>query len=69
MKSKTIGIAGMTCPHCAARVEKSLNGIAGVQARVDTAAKSASVDCPSTVDDVMLIRAIQNAGYKVTSIK
>lgn len=66
--TKTIQIGGMTCPHCAARVEAALNALDGVTARVNTAAKAATVECHSTTADVELIRAIQKAGYQVLSI-
>lgn len=66
---KRIGIGGMTCPHCAARVENALNSIDGVKARVDTAAKSAIVDVTGNVGNDTLIKAIQDAGYRITSLK
>lgn len=66
---KTMIISGMTCPHCYVRVENALNNVKGVQARVNVAAKSAEIHCNDAVDDVMLIRAVQKAGYKVVSIK
>ncbi len=67
--TKTIQIGGMTCPHCAARVEAALNALDSVTARVNTAAKAATVECSNTVSDVELIRAVQKAGYQVLSIR
>ena len=66
---KTMVISGMTCPHCYVRVEQALNGLQGVNARVNVAAKTAQVYCADNVDDVTLIRAVQKAGYQVKSIK
>ena len=65
---KTMTISGMTCPHCYVRVENALNSLAGVSARVDVAAKTASVQCDPSVDDSTLIRAVQQAGYNVTAL-
>lgn len=66
---KKIGIGGMTCPHCAARVENALNAIDGVKARVDSGAKSATVEITGNVGNDTLIKAIQDAGYRITSMK
>jgi len=67
---KIIGIGGMTCPHCHARVECALNAIPGVKARVDKAAKSALVEISGeSVRDDVLMKAILDAGYSITSIK
>ena len=35
----TVTIDGMSCAHCSARVEKALNALPGVRARVDLAEK------------------------------
>lgn len=67
---KIIGIGGMTCPHCHARVECALNAIPGVKARVDKAAKSATVEISNPdVRDDMLMKAVLDAGYSITGIK
>jgi Cu+-exporting ATPase len=56
-------IGGMTCATCAARVEKKLNRIAGVQASVNFATETAHVDftAPVTVDD--LVKTVEATGY------
>ncbi len=57
-------IEGMTCAACAARVEKSLNKLAGVDAAVNLAAERAHVRFPaSTVTPSELITAVEQAGY------
>ena len=67
--TKTIQIGGMTCPHCTTRVETALNALDGVTARVNAAAKTATVECSSAVSEVDLIRAVQKVGYTVLTIK
>ena len=39
-----LGLTGMTCAACAARIEKVLNRMPGVRAGVNFAAETASVD-------------------------
>jgi P-type Cu+ transporter len=53
----------MTCAACAARVERSLNKIAGVQATVNYATERARVRCPAGTDPRVLIERVQRAGY------
>lgn len=65
---KTIAIEGMQCEHCKARVEKALNAIGGVQAKVDLKKKNATVDLSADVADQTLENAVTEAGYKVVSI-
>jgi copper chaperone CopZ len=66
VETHAIQIAGMTCEHCAKRVEKALLGRTGVKsARVDLAAKCARV----TLDPVQatlpdLHQAILKSGYQ-----
>lgn len=64
--AKKIMIEGMMCRHCAARVEKALNALDGVNATVDLAGKCA--DVTGEADDNALRRAVENAGYTVTDI-
>ena len=66
---KTLCIDGMKCPKCSARAEKALNAIEGVTATVDLEKKSASCKCADNVTDAMLTKAIEDAGYTVTSVK
>lgn len=65
---KTILIEGMSCGHCSARVEKALNAISGVSAKVDLNAKAAFVELSAEVGDDVLKAAVENAGYEVVSI-
>ncbi|MDS0134602.1 MULTISPECIES: heavy metal translocating P-type ATPase [unclassified Amycolatopsis] len=53
----------MTCGSCAARIERKLNRLDGVEASVNYATEKALVSVPAalTVDDI--VRAIEAAGY------
>ena len=66
---KEIAIEGMTCSHCQARVEKALNAIPGVDAKVDLKKKIAVVSLKSEVTDEVLMNAVKEAGYEPLSVK
>jgi Cu+-exporting ATPase len=57
-------IEGMTCASCAARIEKRLNRIDGVQATVNFATEKAAVVAPPGMDPGELVSAVEAAGYK-----
>ena len=65
----TIKIEGMMCQHCQARVQKALDAISGVKAEVDLKSGTATVNAPEGVTKEMLKKAIEDAGYEVTSIE
>lgn len=56
-------IGGMTCAACAARVEKKLNRMAGVQATVNYATEQATVDHQPEVTTEDLIATVERTGY------
>ena len=56
-------IGGMTCASCAARIEKRLNKIEGVEAAVNYATEKALVTFPSTTAPEDLIAQVEAAGY------
>ena len=57
-------IGGMTCASCAARVERKLNKIDGVDATVNYATDEAAVRFdPALVDIATLVRSVEAAGY------
>jgi Cu+-exporting ATPase len=59
-----LGITGMTCTSCSNRVERKLNKLDGVEATVNFATESASVDYdPSKADPEALIDTVRGAGY------
>ncbi len=66
---KIIQIEGMTCQHCVGRVEKALNALPGVSARVDLEKKSATLSAWGDTSDETLKKAVEDAGYTVVSIK
>jgi Cu+-exporting ATPase len=63
---KNLLVEGMTCAACSARVERVLNRIEGiVRASVNLSTNKAMVEFPSgVVEDEVLIRTIEKAGYK-----
>lgn len=62
-ESTELDITGMTCASCAARIEKKLNKLDGVQASVNYATEKATVLFPTMVSVDDLIVAVRNAGY------
>ncbi len=57
-------ITGMTCASCAARVEKRLNRLDGVEASVNYATETATVAFdPARVEPPQLVAAVEGAGY------
>lgn len=59
-----LGVTGMTCTSCSGRVERKLNRLDGVDATVNFATESASVDYdPSKADTTTLIDTVRGAGY------
>lgn len=67
----TLGIEGMSCEACAVHIEKGLKAVPGVRsATVAYADKAASVsidpDSPPSRD--ALAKAVEDAGYEVTSV-
>ena len=57
-------VGGMTCASCVGRVEKKLNRLDGVQATVNLATASASVDYePGVVDIDALVATVESTGY------
>jgi P-type Cu+ transporter len=61
-----IGIGGMTCASCVARVEKALTKMPGVlSATVNLATESARIEVATNdVTDARLRRAVRDAGYE-----
>src|SRR5262245_32674715 len=58
-------IEGMTCASCAARIEKRLNSLDGVEATVNFATERASVAYdPDAVAPELLVAAVESAGYR-----
>lgn len=63
---KTMKIEGMMCPHCEATVKKVLEAIDGVEsAEVSHEKGSAVLTMSKNVEDSVLKKAVEDAGYKV----
>ena len=59
-----LGLTGMTCAACAARIEKALNRVPGVHATVNFATEIAAVGFdPAIATSDQLIAAVARAGY------
>ena len=66
---KKLGIEGMMCNHCKAHVEKALSALDGVtSAAADVEGKCAVVTLSHDVTDEALKKAVEDAGYQVTSV-
>lgn len=65
---KIIKINGMSCGHCQAKVEKALNSINGIKAKVDLKKKQALAEMPADIANQIIIDAIENEGFEVVSI-
>ncbi|HEY2764568.1 MAG TPA: heavy metal translocating P-type ATPase [Pseudonocardiaceae bacterium] len=68
-RSVELSIGDMTCAACAARVERKLNKLDGVRARVNYALEraSAQLTAGATVDEV--IAQVERAGYRARLIE
>lgn len=66
--TKKMMIEGMSCGHCSARVEKALNAIVGVSAKVDLENKCAEITVDGAVSNETLTKAVTDAGYEVLSV-
>jgi len=63
---RSVGIEGMTCASCSARVEKALQNLPGVTAAsVNLATETATVS--GEADAASVQQAIENAGYKMAT--
>lgn len=66
---KKVFIDGMSCGHCAARIEKSLATLDGVSSvKVNLAGKFAEIETAKELDEGAVNSAIDNAGYQLVNI-
>ncbi len=68
--SMELGVGGMTCASCVARVEKVIAGLPGVvSAEVNLATEKASVAyLPGALDPAVIGQAIEQAGYEAREV-
>lgn len=62
-------IAGMSCKHCAARVQKALEETEGVTKAEVSLDQGEAVVEGNDLSSAALAKAVTNAGYAVTSIE
>ncbi|MCP2247330.1 heavy metal translocating P-type ATPase [Lentzea aerocolonigenes] len=58
-----ISIGGMTCASCAARIERKLNKLDGVEASVNYATEKARVTFPGDLTPADLVKVVEDTGY------
>jgi Cu+-exporting ATPase len=58
-----LDLEGMTCASCAARIEKKLNMLEGVEATVNFAAEQATIRREESVPVAELVAAVESVGY------
>ena len=64
LASVELAVGGMTCTSCAARVQKKLNRLDGVEATVNYATEKASVRYdPAKVGPAELVATVEQTGY------
>jgi Copper chaperone len=67
---KVIGITGMGCEGCAAKVRKALEAVPGVKSvKVELAAKRAVVEAEGVADQVLLDAVNAIGKYRAESIE
>ena len=63
-------IGGMTCASCAARVERKLNKLEGVEATVNYATEEAAVSFdPARIDVPTLVATVEGTGYTAAPLR
>ena len=61
-----LDVHGMSCTSCAARIEKKLNRLDGVQAQVNYATERAVIEAPADLDPQILIDTVAKTGYSAS---
>ena len=68
MTPHTLRVTGMTCEHCARTVEKTLNGLSGVRAKVAYDRGTAQIDGADGLDLAALRAALAPHGYGLETL-
>lgn len=67
---KLLNIEGMSCNHCVMHVKNALMDIEGVKSCiVSLSSNTAEVDLEKDMDDELLVNAVEDAGYTVSTIE
>lgn len=69
LTEKIIYIEGMHCENCKNSVEKHLNELDGIAAKVNLRKKRARVYMDHIITDEKLEKIVERAGFKVTKIE
>lgn len=69
VKDVELEIQGMSCASCAARIERNLNGIEGVEANVNYATEKARARVSGDLDAEDLIAEVEKTGYKAKPVR
>jgi Cu+-exporting ATPase len=66
LETVRLDVHGMSCTACAARIEKRLNRLDGVEASVNYATEKATVRVPEGTDHQLLLDTVAATGYSAT---
>ena len=69
MTTTDLQLTGMSCASCAAKIERSLNDLDGVQATVNFAVERAHVEHGPQVSQDDLVHAVEHTGYHASVIE
>lgn len=67
--TRTFIVEGMTCENCKARVERFINDMDGVVAKVNLKKKEVVVSMEKELSDEEIQAVITKAGYEVVEVK
>ena len=65
--NKKFRVEGMHCEHCKRRVEEIINDIDGVVGKVNLKDSLLTVSYAKDIDDDLIKKPIERAGYKITN--
>jgi copper-transporting ATPase 1 len=67
---KIVGIEGMSCSHCAKKVEDALYGLPEIEdVKVNLDNKNAEIEFSSEVDDKIISDLIKSVGFTPTTVE
>lgn len=67
---KIVGIEGMSCSHCAKKVEDALYGLPEIEdVKVNLDNKNAEIEFSSEVDDKIISDLIKSVGFTATTVE
>ena len=69
MQQLTLEVEGMMCGHCVAHVTKALQGVDGVSSVEVSLENKSAVVKGANLDAAALKKAVEEAGYSVTTVK